>query len=154
VGRATLVARIRKDPLARAMRPDKVTLTAVAATLGLDRAGLAAERVPVWRMIAASLDELRERAQAIAAIVGDPALSVVEVASTVGGGSLPGETLPSAAVAIATGAADRLLGRLRSGDPIVVGRIDAGRVILDLRTVAPEADEALAGALRAALTGG
>jgi L-seryl-tRNA(Ser) seleniumtransferase len=154
VGRATLVARIRKDPLARAMRPDKVTLTAVAATLGLYRAGLAAERVPVWRMIAASLDDLRERAQAIAAIVGDPALSVVEVASTVGGGSLPGETLPSAAVAIATGAADRLLGRLRSGDPIVVGRIDAGRVILDLRTVAPEADQALAGALRAALTGG
>ncbi len=154
VGRATLVARIRKDPLARAMRPDKVTLAAVAATLGLYRAGLAAERVPVWRMIAASLDDLHARAGAIAAIVADPALEVVEVASTVGGGSLPGETLPSAAIAVATRAPDRLLGRLRGGDPIVVGRIEAGRVILDLRTVAPEHDPALASALRTALSGG
>jgi L-seryl-tRNA(Ser) seleniumtransferase len=154
VGRATLVARMRKDPLARAMRPDKVTLAAVAATLGLYRAGLAAERIPVWRMIAASPEALRARADAIAAIAADPALDVVDVASTVGGGSLPGETLPSAAIAIETRAPDRLLGRLRGGDPIVVGRIEAGRVILDLRTVAPEHDAALAAALRTALSGG
>jgi L-seryl-tRNA(Ser) seleniumtransferase len=153
VGRATLVARLRKDPLARAMRPDKVTLAAVAATLGLYRSGLATERIPVWRMIVARVDDLRARAEALVTTLGDPALTAVDAEATIGGGSLPGETLPSAALAVATRAPDRLLERLRAGDPIVIGRIEAGRVILDLRTVAPQHDEALAGALRAALSG-
>ena len=64
VGRGDLVARIRRDPLARAMRPDKVTLAAVAATLALYRAGRAVEEIPVWRMIAAPRDAIRERAEA------------------------------------------------------------------------------------------
>ncbi|HET7471719.1 MAG TPA: L-seryl-tRNA(Sec) selenium transferase, partial [Candidatus Limnocylindrales bacterium] len=150
VGRATLVARLRKDPLARAMRPDKVTLAAVAATLGLYRAGLAADRIPVWRMIAANVDVLRERAEAMAAVVADDHVDVVEVESTVGGGSLPGETLPSIAVALDVRSPDRLLERLRTGDPVVIGRIEDGRVLLDLRTVPPESDEALVAAVRAA----
>ena len=66
VGRADLIARIRRDPLARAMRPDKVTLAAVAATLGLYRAGRAETEIPVWRMIAATPDAIRERAEALA----------------------------------------------------------------------------------------
>jgi L-seryl-tRNA(Ser) seleniumtransferase len=69
----------------------------------------------------------------------------------VGGGSLPGETLPSAGLALAAGSAEGLVERLRAGDPIVIGRIEKDRLILDLRTVAPEDDEALAGAVRAAL---
>ncbi len=76
---------------------------------------------------------------------------MVEVASTVGGGSLPGETLPSRAVAIPGTSPDRLLGRLRRGSPSVVGRIEHGEVILDLRTVEPGDDEALAAAILAAL---
>jgi len=150
VGRADLIARMRRDPLARAMRPDKVTLAAVAATLGLYRAGLAAERVPVWRMISAPLEGLHERAGAIAGLVGARA-SVVAVRSTVGGGSLPGETLPSAGVAIRGGSPDRLLATLRDGAPAVIGRIEDRCAIFDLRTVDAADDPRLGDAIRAAL---
>jgi L-seryl-tRNA(Ser) seleniumtransferase len=148
-GRADLVARMRRDPLARAMRPDKLTLAAVAATLGLYRAGLAEVSIPVWRMIARPVEELRERALAITDALGTRHAAVVDVRSTVGGGSLPGETLPSAAVAIAGGSADGLLAALRTGVPPVVGRIEDGRAVFDLRTVEPDDDDALLSALRA-----
>jgi L-seryl-tRNA(Ser) seleniumtransferase len=157
VGRAALVGRLRKDPLARAMRPDKVTLAAVAATLGLYRAGIALDRVPVWRMIATPVEELRVRAAVVAALVGDAggAVEVVDVRSAVGGGSLPGETLASVGLAVSGPSPDGILRRLRTGEPAVIGRIEADRVVLDLRTVEPADDEALAGALRRALaTGG
>ena len=152
VGRADLVARIRRDPLARAMRPDKVTLVGVAATLALYRAGVATRSIPVWRAIATPVDVLRDRARRLAATTG-PGLDVeaVETASTVGGGSLPGETQPSWGVALRTPSADRLLARLRAGDPPIVGRIEHDRVILDLRTVDPGDDERLAAAIRAAI---
>jgi L-seryl-tRNA(Ser) seleniumtransferase len=136
VGRADLVARIRKDPLARAMRPDKSTLAGVAATLALYQAGRAETTIPVWRMIATSPDVLRERAQALVAELDPEAgASVVELRSTVGGGSLPGETLPSWGVALAVRSADRMVAALRRGTPCVLARIEGGRVILDLRTV-------------------
>jgi L-seryl-tRNA(Ser) seleniumtransferase len=150
VGRADLVARIRRDPLARAMRPDKVTMAAVGATLGLYRSGQAIAEVPVWRMIAASPDALRERAQAVASAAGE-AVEVVATEATVGGGSLPGETLPSFGVAIGGRAANRMLAALRMGSPSIVGRIEGGRVILDLRTVEPDRDGELASAVRAAI---
>jgi len=156
VGRSDLVARMRRDPLARAMRPDKVTLAAVAATLGLYRAGLALERIPVWRMIAIPPEELQERATAMAALVNatdGATATTVDVRSTVGGGSLPGETLASVGVALeaAAGSPDRLLGALRTGTPAVVARIEDGRVVLDLRTVDPAADATVVGAIRAAV---
>ena len=95
VGRSDLIARLRKDPLARATRPDKTTLAGLAATLGLYRAGLAAREIPVWRMIAARPEDVRARAEALVARLDDPAAGAhtVAVDSTVGGGSLPGETL-------------------------------------------------------------
>ncbi len=149
VGRADLIARIRRDPLARAMRPDKVTLAALAATLGLYRSGRAEAEIPVWRMIAAAPDALRERAEALARrLVG--AVEVVLTEATVGGGSLPGETLPSFGLALRGGSADRTLAALRQGSPAVVGRIEGGRVILDLRTVDPGRDEELEAAISAA----
>jgi L-seryl-tRNA(Ser) seleniumtransferase len=154
VGRADLIARIRRDPLARAMRPDRVTMAAVARTLGLYRAGRAMTDIPVWRMLGASVADLRARAEALAVRIGEAA-TVVELRSTVGGGSLPGETLASVGLALTTparrGAADRLLRTLRLGTPIVVGRIEDGRVVLDLRTVDPGHDDELAGAIRRAL---
>jgi L-seryl-tRNA(Ser) seleniumtransferase len=146
VGRADAIARIRRDPLARAMRPDKATLVGVAATLGLYRAGRAAE-IPVWRMIGADRDDLRARATALAERVGG---RVAEVRSTVGGGSLPGETLPSWGVALEAPAA-RLLDALRTGTPPVVARIESGAVVLDVRTVDPALDGALAAAADRAL---
>ncbi len=175
VGRADLIAKLRKDPLARATRPDKVTLAAVAATLGLYRAGLAVREIPVWRAIAARSDDLRARAEALAARLDDPGdgVRVAALASTVGGGALPGETLPSWGLALGDRAptrsgsgrgsaspgssssrgpsAETLLGRLRAGDPAVVGRIEDDRVVLDLRTVDPSSDLVLASAIEAAL---
>jgi L-seryl-tRNA(Ser) seleniumtransferase len=131
------------------MRPDKVILAAVAATLALYRAGVATREIPVWRQLATPVDVLESRATAIVGRV--PGTRVVAVRSTVGGGSLPGETLESRAVAVAGASPDRLLARLRAGTPAVVGRIEDGEVILDLRAVEPADDEALVGALTAAL---
>ena len=154
VGRAPLIARMRRDPLARAMRPDKGTLLGVAATLGLYRAGLAVSHVPVWVMIAMTGGELEARARQVAAWIGDGA-RVVPVQSTIGGGSLPGETIPSFGLAVDSPSADRLLAAIRRhGRTPVIGRIEDGHVVLDLRTVDPARDRELAAKVRAALLGG
>jgi L-seryl-tRNA(Ser) seleniumtransferase len=151
VGRADLIGRMRRDPLARAMRPDKATLLGVAATLGLYRAGLAEAEIPVWQMIGAPLDRLRDRAAALTRPIGDRAM-VADLRSVVGGGSLPVETLPSAGIALQSTSADALLAALRDdGTTVVIGRIEDDRVVLDLRTVHPEQDEALAEAIEPAL---
>ena len=152
VGRADLVARLRKDPLARAMRPDKVVLAAVAATLALYRAGVATRDIPVWRQISAPVEELGSRAAAIADAAGARA-SVAAVEATIGGGSLPGEVLTSRAVCLSGPKPDRLLARLRAGTPAVVGRVERGAVLLDLRSVEPADDAALSAAIGAALAG-
>jgi L-seryl-tRNA(Ser) seleniumtransferase len=152
VGRADLVARMRRDPLARAMRPDKVTMAGVALTLGLYRAGRATTDIPVWRMIATPVDALRDRAEALRGRLGE-GVEVVDLRSTVGGGSLPGETLASVGLAIRAGSATRVLAALRHGDPPVIARIEDGRVVMDLRTVEPDrdADDHLAAAVERAL---
>jgi L-seryl-tRNA(Ser) seleniumtransferase len=150
VGRADLIARMRRDPLARAMRPDKATMAGVALTLGLCRAGRATTEIPVWRMIATPVENLRERATALAEVLGER-VDLIEVRSTIGGGSLPGETLPSVGLALATPSATRALAALRRGSPAVIGRIEDDRVILDLRTVPPDSDAPLARAVNAVL---
>lgn len=152
VGRADLVARLQKDPLARAMRPDKATLAGVSATLGLYRSGLATREIPVWRMIATTVEVLRARADAVAARVAG--VTPTQLTATVGGGSLPGETLPSFGLALdarPAASANRLLAALRAGEPAVLGRIEGGRVVLDLRTVDPAADVGLGRAIAVAL---
>jgi L-seryl-tRNA(Ser) seleniumtransferase len=154
VGRRDLIARLRKDPLARAVRPDKTILAAVAATLALYRGGRATAEIPVWRMLSMPIETLRERAQALVAALPDGSAAVVELQATVGGGSVPGETLASIGIAPArvTGrdAAD-LVTHLRTHEPCVIARIERDLVVLDLRTVAPEDDAALAGALLGAI---
>jgi L-seryl-tRNA(Ser) seleniumtransferase len=152
-GRAGLVERLRKDPLARAMRPDKVILSALAATLRLYRAGTAQAEIPVWRQLSTSVDDLERRARAIAESFGSANGRAAATESTVGGGSLPGQTLPSWGLEFSSSSANKLLGRLRAGQPAVIGRIVAGAVVLDLRTVDPDQDRVLAGAIRAALEG-
>jgi L-seryl-tRNA(Ser) seleniumtransferase len=151
VGRADLIARMRRDPLARAMRPDKVTMAGVALTLGLYRAGRATRDIPVWRMIATPLRALRARGEELRTRLGSR-VELVELRSTVGGGSLPGETLPSVGLAVGAGSATRALTALRLGDPPVIGRVEDGRVVLDLRTVEPDRDGDLAAAIERALT--
>jgi L-seryl-tRNA(Ser) seleniumtransferase len=145
VGRAAMVAQLRQHPLARALRVDKSTLAALQATLLHYLAGEAEREVPVWRMIAAPLDALAGRAERLAAGLRDCGLpaSVVPAASTIGGGSLPGETLPTRAVAIAAPAADALAAALRRGRPPVIGRIADGQLLLDPRTVEGDDDAVL-----------
>jgi L-seryl-tRNA(Ser) seleniumtransferase len=152
VGRAELIDRMRRDPLARAMRPDKVTMAGVALTLGLYRAGRAALEIPVWRMISTPIDDLRARATSVTDALG-PRAETVELRSTVGGGSLPGETLPSVGVALRGRSATTLLAALRKGSPAVIGRIEDRRVVLDLRTVDPTSDPAFTRAVGYVLGG-
>jgi L-seryl-tRNA(Ser) seleniumtransferase len=157
VGRADLIARIRKDPLARAVRPEKVTLAALAATLGIYRAGRATTEIPVWRMIAATPEDLGRRADALVARLPAAArarVSVTEMESAVGGGSLPGELLESVGLVVTGPGATALAARLRAGDPAVVGRVQDDAVLLDLRTIDPADDEALGAALTLGLAGG
>jgi len=155
VGRATAIAALRSHPLMRAMRPDKLTIAALVATLELYREGRAESELPVWRMIAATPAGLAKRARAIATRLasGGVECDVIETRSTVGGGSLPEETQPSRAVALGDrhGRANDVAARLRSADPPVIARVVEDRAALDLRSVAAEDDEMLAQAVTAAL---
>ena len=151
VGRADLVSRLRRDPLARAMRPDKVTLAAVAATLGLYRAGWARREIPVWIAIAADAAELRDRAEWLASDLrggGTPAdVTVVETRATVGGGALPGETLPSVGLRLRLRSPQRAWPGLRRGDPCVIARIEDGPSSSTCGPSTRSDDAALGGAL-------
>jgi L-seryl-tRNA(Ser) seleniumtransferase len=153
-GRADLIERVAAHPLARAVRADKATLAGVAATLRHYLRDEAIAQIPIWRMIAASEADLDGRARDIAARFSDPGVEVVETRSTIGGGSLPGETQPSRALAIVATAVsvDELARSLRTGAPRVFGRIENDRLLLDLRAVLPEQDDALTAALQSLAT--
>ncbi len=140
VGRRPLIDRMKRHPLARALRLDKASIAGLAATLRLYAEGAAEERIPVWRMIAAPLDGIAQRAQAIAAAIG-PGACVIDGRSMIGGGSLPEESLPTMLVALAPPrgvGATGLASRLRARD--VVARVEDGRVLLDPRTIDPRDD--------------
>ncbi len=135
LGDADLVERLRRHPLARALRVDKLTLAALEATLR-------GPRPPVHRSLHAGVGELTERARRLARRLGDRAEAVATQAR-VGGGGAPGVELPSAGIAVD----ERLAARLRAGDPPVIGRVSGGRLILDLRAVEPDQDEVIATAV-------
>jgi L-seryl-tRNA(Ser) seleniumtransferase len=156
IGSASWVERVARHPLARAVRADKTALAGIATTLRHYLRGEAESRVPIWRMIAVAEDAIRTRATALAgALAQDGVRAGVEpVQATIGGGSLPGETLPSWAVVlfpIIGEGVDTLARRLRQGDPGIFGRIDQDRLVLDLRTVLPEDDGILLRSLRQSL---
>ena len=153
VGKRDAVSRLASHPLARAMRIDKLSLAALTATLVHYLKGEAVEAIPVWRMIAAPLDGMEAAARRLQEAVGCG--RVERGRSTVGGGSLPGETLPTWLLTIdagdAAGGAQALAARLRAGEPPVVARIEDDGVLIDPRTVLPGQEEPLARALRAAM---
>jgi L-seryl-tRNA(Ser) seleniumtransferase len=155
VGRAEEIARLRRHPLTRALRVDKTTLAGLAATLGHYLRGQAEQQVPVWRMIAASEEAVAARAAVWAERLTAAGLptALVPAASTVGGGSLPGETLPTRLLALPGLPADRLTARLRAGRPAVVARIVDDALCFDPRTVLPEQDDTLLDAVVAARQG-
>jgi len=154
VGKKQLVDKLKKHPLARAARIDKIRLAGLVATLVHYLKDEAATKLPVWRMISATLEEIDQRAKRWAQALSDLA-QVVEGESMVGGGSLPGGTLPTRLVAISgegkrksLNIAQTLARRLRNGEPPVIGRISDNVLLLDPRTVLPEEDEAVLQALR------
>lgn len=150
LGRAELIARLRRHPMTRALRVDKMTLAALDATLRSYRRGRAVDEIPVWRMITAQPDELRRRAEAwrTALVSGEPLPPSVRCdvrpgESAVGGGSLPGETLPTVTLAVQTPGADAVAAALRRAARPVVCRIQKEHLLFDPRTVLPEQDAAL-----------
>jgi L-seryl-tRNA(Ser) seleniumtransferase len=149
-GSARLVAPLKNNPLLRALRVGKMTLAALGATLELYRRGSIAERLPVYRMLAASLDDLRARASAYAESL--PGATIVESVAYVGGGALAQERVASVAISIAVERPEALAARLRAASPPIVARIDQGRLLLDLRTIAPEEDAAVISGCRSSLT--
>jgi L-seryl-tRNA(Ser) seleniumtransferase len=157
VGRKALTARLKKNPINRALRIDKLTLAALEATLYAYESGDPRETVPALHMLTESLDDVRARARRVLRLVDRTARTalsarVVEDQAQVGGGALPTVVLPTAA--IATGTADlpaRVIDEaLRSGDPAIIGRIADDRLLLDCRTVLPSQISALAKALTGA----
>ncbi|ORB28052.1 L-seryl-tRNA(Sec) selenium transferase [Mycolicibacterium parafortuitum] len=135
-GAADVIERLRRHPAARALRVDKLTLAALEATL-------TGPPPPVAQALDADPADLRARAERIAAQLPDAA--AVPCVAAVGGGGAPGVELPSAAVSLP----ENYAAALRVGEPAVVGRLEGGRCLLDLRTVAPEDDDALVEAVRA-----
>ncbi len=150
VGRRVLIDKLHKHPLARAMRADKLCLAALEATLGHYLRDEAVEQVPVWRMISADADGLRLRATAWAAELGQG--RVLAERSTVGGGSLPEETLPTWALSLDVAHPRAFVGRLHSARPAVIPRIVDDQVVFDPRTVLPEEEPALLESIRQALS--
>ena len=142
LGRADLVQRLRRHPLARALRPDKLTLAALEATLR-------GPRTPTWLALHADPGELQKRCQALAATLpAELGADVVRADGVVGGGGAPGVPLPGWALALPPALATPL----RTGHPAVVGRVAEGRLLLDLRCVPPADDPRLAAAIRAVLS--
>ncbi len=150
-GTADMVGLVSKHPLARAVRIDKLSMAALNATLLHYVRGEAERKVPVWRMVSATQEETAARTRDWASDVGGRIRAGL---STIGGGSLPGETIPTTVLALdgtAGGGADALAARLRKASPPVIGRIESDEVLLDPRTVLPEQDADLIQGVRAAL---
>ena len=155
VGRPQLVDRVRRHPLMRALRVDKLTYAALEATLAEYAAGRAVLSIPVQQMLAMTADDIRARADALAARVNElDGWQAVLVAGTsaVGGGSAPGIELPTWLLSLERRGltANALEERLRGLVPPVIARIETDRVLLDLRTVLPEQDQQLLGLLKSA----
>lgn len=152
VGKLELLARMRRHPLMRALRPDKLTLAALSATLIHYLKGEATREIPVWRMIAVSLPELEARAQDLTARLradGIPA-EARPTRSTIGGGSLPGETLPSVALMLRPADPEAMMAALRRADPPIIARVQEEAVWFDLRTVLPDQEDRLLEGIRQA----
>jgi L-seryl-tRNA(Ser) seleniumtransferase len=148
VGRSDLIDQLRANPLARALRVDKLTLAALQGTLEIHRAGRAFDEIPVLRQLTLSADQIRARAEPLfqrlrSESCSPDMFSLQEVSSAPGGGALPSQSVPSWAIAISSSSPDHVARDLRLGNPSVFTRVQEGCVLIDLRTVLPEDDELL-----------
>jgi L-seryl-tRNA(Ser) seleniumtransferase len=156
VGRSHLIGQLKKHPLTRALRVDKLTLAALEATLLHYLKGEAAREVPVWQMLAASQEELRATAEEWAAHLRQAGITckVVPGESTIGGGSLPGETLPTCLLSIplTEATAGEMAASLRKQPTSIIARVERGALLLDPRTVLPHQEQTLLDGLRRILS--
>ncbi len=150
VGRAEVIEQLKQHPLARAVRADKLRLAGLAATLTHYLKDEALDEVPVWHMISTPLEALATRAETWVAVLRQAGLSceVIDGQSVVGGGSLPGQTLPSRVVTIRVESPDEAARRLREHEPPVIVRREEGRLIVDPRTVLERDESELLYALK------
>jgi L-seryl-tRNA(Ser) seleniumtransferase len=149
VGEKALVDQLRKHPMARAVRPDKMCLAGLSATLNHYLRDEAPQSVPVWMMIAATEDQMKMRAGEWKQQLGTG--DVVPGRSTVGGGSLPEETLPTVLLALESPHPNEFADRLREADPPIIARVENDQVVIDPRTVLPGQEEPLLRGIKAAL---
>ncbi|MFP3975411.1 MAG: L-seryl-tRNA(Sec) selenium transferase, partial [Dehalococcoidia bacterium] len=149
LGRKDLIAKLRKHPLTRAIRIDKLTLAGLAATLNHYLKEEAEQKIPVLRFIATPLSKIDQRANRLVQALGSSA-KVTDGESVIGGGSLAGGTLPTRLVAIKLnkGKASQLAQNLRQGNPSIIARVKNDRLFLDLRCVLPEMDDQVIAALQ------
>jgi len=140
VGKADLVEKIRKHPLARAVRADKMCLAGLAITLLHYLKGEAVQKIPIWQMISASPEDIHQRAAYWRDRLGWG--EVIPGRSMVGGGSLPGETLPTSLLALEVPGASRVLQRLRELPYPIIARVEEERLVFDPRTVLVEQEKA------------
>ncbi len=149
VGKKQYIDKLEKHPLARAMRIDKIRLAGIAITLIHYLKGEATLKIPVWQMISTPLKDIEKRAKNWAGVLGGD-VKVVDGETMVGGGSLPGGSLPTKLLAIGAGSkkVQEIARKLRLQEVSVIGRIDKERLLLDPRTVLPEEDEIVLKALK------
>jgi L-seryl-tRNA(Ser) seleniumtransferase len=154
VGKKETISLLARHPLARAVRIDKLSLAALTTTLLHYIRGEALDKIPVWRMVSMSIEELEATAYRWQKDVGDMG-QVIRGLSTIGGGSLPGETLPTRLLAMTAdglpGGVKGLVSRLREAEMPVIARIEEDRVVIDPRTVLPGEEDALVASLKVAL---
>lgn len=149
LGAANLIAKLRRNPFARAMRVDKLTLSALEATLRLYlEPARALKEIPVLAMLTAPVKEIESRAASVAARLRASGIGakVVESSASVGGGAFPTAAIPSRSIVLSRNPQDAEK-KLRLGEPAVIGRISEGNLLLDLRSVLPSEDDLLADAI-------
>lgn len=146
LGRRDLIDQLKQQPLARAVRADKTALAGLSATLLHYLRGEAEQEIPVWQMISQGPEEMEQRARSWQHDLGQG--EVVESTSKVGGGSLPGETLPSFALALSVDHPQAFLKQLRQAAMPVIARVEDDQVLFDPRTVLPRQEEELLHTLR------
>lgn len=149
VGQAELIAKIKKHPLARAVRADKTCLAGLSATLLHYLKDEAEREIPLWRMVSLPLEQVKGRAEHWKRELSCGELVLSE--STVGGGSLPGESFPTWALSLPVKSPDKFLARLRKNQPPVVARTENDRILFDPRTVLPEQDADLLKSIKTVL---
>jgi len=149
IGKKALLDKVKKHPLARAVRADKTCLAGITATLTHYLKDEAEQEIPIVRMMSLTPEQVKVRAEAWRDTLGQG--EVVESESTVGGGSLPEESMSTFVLALIIKSPDKFLKKLREANPPIIARVESDRVLLDPRTVSKEQDEKILSTLRSLL---